>query len=283
MSLWKPVWKAQLGAALVLSAALPIAAQTEAAAAGGDEPALSWFDQFIVKGGTITFVIIGLSVVSLALMVEHCISIRRATIVAPEAAGRIRGLIEERNYVEAVKFTASEPSMLSYVVYSGLLEAGNGFPAMERAVEESLEDRASRLFRKIEYLNIIGAVAPMLGLFGTVYGMILLFASIREMGSIPAPGLIADSLSIALLTTFWGLIVAIPSLAAFGLFRNRIDMLTAECALTAERLLSVFKPGAAGAVGGAGATGRGGAVGRAGSAAASAPATTAAAAAGAAG
>ncbi len=115
---------------------------------------------------------------------------------------------------------------------------------MERALEESLEDRSARLLRNIEYLNVIGNVSPMIGLFGTVYGMIRLFASIRAAGAIPEPAVIADDISIALVTTFWGLAVAIPALSAFAIFRNRIDVLTAECALTCEKVLAVFKPGA---------------------------------------
>ena len=124
------------------------------------------------------------------------------------------------------------------------MESGNGFAAMERAVEESLEARSSGMLRKIEYLNVIGNISPMVGLFGTVYGMIGLFASIRQAGGMPDPARIADDISVALVTTFWGLLVAIPALSVFALFRNRIDVLTAECALAADRLLTPFKPGA---------------------------------------
>jgi len=72
--------------------------------------------------------------------------------------------------------------------------------------------------------------------------MIRLFASIRAAGAIPEPARIADDLSIALVTTFWGLAVAIPALSIFALFRNRIDVLAADVALTCERLLAAFKP-----------------------------------------
>ena len=226
------------------------------AAPTGEESAgsLRWFDFFVLKGGSITLGLIALSVVTIALTVEHCVSIRRSTIVPPEAAARTKELIDGRQYLDAVKYTAEDPSMMGYVVNAALLEAGNGFEAMERALAESLEDRAARLFRKIEYLHVIGSVAPMIGLFGTVYGMILLFASIHQADAFPPPQVVADKVSVALITTFWGLAVAIPALSIFAIFRNRIDVLTAECALAAERLLAVFK-GAAG--GGSGAAGGG--------------------------
>jgi biopolymer transport protein ExbB len=197
----------------------------------------------VVKGGPIAFGLIALSIVTIALTIEHCLSIRRATILPPEALSRTRETIAGKNYVEAIRFTADDPSMMAHVVNAGLLQAPNGYAAMERALEETLEEFAARLFRKIEYLNIIGNVAPMIGLLGTVTGMILLFADIHAADAFPGARVVADRIAVALITTFWGLAVAIPSLSIYGVFRNRIDVLTAECALAAESLLRVFKPG----------------------------------------
>jgi biopolymer transport protein ExbB len=98
------------------------------------------------------------------------------------------------------------------------------------------------LYRKIEYLNIIGSISPMIGLFGTVYGLIRVFASISAAGGIPEPALMAEDISIALVTTFWGLLVAIPAMSVYALFRNRIELISAECALTCERMLEALKP-----------------------------------------
>lgn len=209
------------------------------------------FDHFLVKGGAITwFVLVPLSVTTVALTIEYCMSIRRRTFVPPEAFQRISEFLQNKRYNEAIEYTAEEPSMLAGVVNTGLVESHNGFAAMERAIEESLEERSASAMRKIEYLNVIGNISPMIGLFGTVYGMIGLFASIREAGGMPEPARIADDISVALVTTFWGLLVAIPALTIFALFRNRIDVLTAECANAADRLLAPFKPSQAGAAAG---------------------------------
>jgi biopolymer transport protein ExbB len=233
-----------LAVVVTLFLVVPVGAQEDAGAqVDGSRP--NWLDFFVFKGGKITLVLIVLSIVTIALIIEHFFSIRRATIIPPEAVGRVQQLIDEKKYLEAVKFTADEPSMMGHVLNGGLLEAGNGFVAMERAVEESLEERSARLIRKTEYLNVIGNLSPMIGLFGTVFGMILLFQAIHEADAFPAPRDVADKISIALITTFWGLFVAILALSFFAHFRNRIDVLTAECALVADRMLSVFKPGAA--------------------------------------
>ena len=215
------------------------------AAAGEAGGVTRVFDHFVGNGGPITwFVLIPLSVAAIALIVEHCLSIRRATVIPEASVEHLSGLLERKQFAEALEFSADDGSMLAHVIHGGLSEASNGFAAMERAMEETMDERAARLTRKIEYLNVIGNVSPMIGLFGTVFGMIKLFASIGDFGGNLDAGQIADDISIALVTTFWGLLVAIPALSIFALFRNRIDVLTAECALVAERLLDVFKPGA---------------------------------------
>ncbi len=230
-----------LAAVLVMLLSGPAWSQT-AGAAEAVSSSLKYFDFFVVKGGWIAYLIIVLSVVAMALAIEHCTSIRRMTVVPPDVVAEVRTMIDERRYAEAVQYTTEDPSMIAYVVNAALLEAPNGFAAMERALEEALEARSARLYRKIEYLNIIGNVAPMLGLFGTVVGMILLFAEIHAADAFPRAQVVADQVAVALITTFWGLAVAIPALSVYAVFRNRIDVLTAECALAADQILSVFKP-----------------------------------------
>lgn len=232
-----------LFALAVLATVPPALAQSPDASTGPTGMDIKYFDFFVVKGGIIGYALIVLSIVTVALTVEHALTIRRATIVPPEAAQETRDMIEQRKYVEAIEFTNEEPSMLGYVVNAGLREASNGYTAMERAMEETLDERSAKLFRKAEYLNIIGNVSPMIGLFGTVVGMILLFAEINASNTFPPARVVADRIAIALITTFWGLAVAIPALSIHAIFRNRIDVLTAECALAAEHILAVFKPG----------------------------------------
>ncbi len=226
----------------------PASAQPDGTDGSALSTNVSYFDFFVVKGGYIAFGLIGLSIVTIALTIEHCLSIRRATIAPPEATKRIKALVDEKKYLEAIKFTGEDPSMIGYVLNAGLIEAPNGFAAMERAVEDTLEERSARFFRKIEYMSIIGNVAPMIGLFGTVVGMILLFAEIHAADNFPGARIVAEKIAIALITTFWGLAVAIPALSIYGVFRNRIDVLTAECAVTAEQILTVFNPGRTGPV-----------------------------------
>ena len=119
----------------------------------------------------------------------------------------------------------------------GLVELEDGRSAADNAVAEKVEQEATGLLRQIEWLSIIGNVAPMIGLFGTVWGMINAFDGIVRAGGQPEPAELAGGISVALVTTWWGLIVAIPALAAYGSLRNRTDSFSAEAAVIAEEVL----------------------------------------------
>lgn len=203
------------------------------------------FDHFIKKGGIITWaLLIPLSVIMMQQIIGNLMAIREKVLMPPEVKEHIRTLLDKRQFRQVVELTNDEPSMLSFVIHSSLNEAAHGYAAMHRALEEAVEERAARLLRKIELLNVIGNISPMIGLFGTVFGMIVAFQTLVESGGQPDPGKLAGGISVALVTTFWGLLVGIPALTGFAVFRNRIDGLSAECALVCEELLNVFRPGA---------------------------------------
>ncbi len=237
-----PKWSAMvLSAVLLLCLADLCAAQNAGAQQQATET--SAFDHFVRDGGMITyFILLPLSGLTIGLCVDHFLHIRRGALLPDQLKITLGELIEQRKYKEVLEVTAQDPSLLASVLHSGLSNANSGLPVMERAMEEVMETRAASLFRRIEYLNIIGNVAPMIGLFGTVYGMIKTFSAIVELGGAPDPKALAAGISIALVTTFWGLLVAIPALSVFHLMRNRIDGLLAECAVETERFIQYFKP-----------------------------------------
>lgn len=209
------------------------------------EVQISYFDWFVIGGGGIGWLIMVIDVASVALAIEYFISIRRTTLVPDLVRAQVMQMVENKQYRELIEFTASEPSFLSYVVHQALSEAGRGYAAMEEALEDAAEERSNKLLRKIEMLNLAGNVAPMLGLLGTVYGMILAFAVIVARGGSPDPKYLAQSVGIALVTTFWGLVVAIPALAVYTFMRGRIDALSGEVMSVAQEVISTFRPGAA--------------------------------------
>ena len=112
---------------------------------------------------------------------------------------------------------------------------------MEKALEDATAEQSARLFRKIEYLSVIGNIAPMVGLLGTVTGMILAFQRVATTQGAAGAADLAEGIYQALVTTVGGLIVAIPSLGAFAIFRNRVDQLAAEAAYAAQRVFASLK------------------------------------------
>jgi biopolymer transport protein ExbB len=117
---------------------------------------------------------------------------------------------------------------------------------VEKAMEDAAAEQSARLLRKIEYLSVIGSIATMLGLLGTVWGMILAFMEFERKAN-PQISELAPGVYKALVTTLQGLIVAIPANVAFAYFRNRIDELVAQTSLMAEHVFADYKRSAAGA------------------------------------
>lgn len=190
------------------------------------------------------WIILLLSVVVLALIVQYYLRYRRVAIMPEETRSQLETLLNEKRYKEAIEFANGDKSYLGKVVASALNQASNGYSSMQRAIEETGDAETTKMLRPLEILNILGNVGPMLGLFGTVYGIIIAFNDLLLAGGKVDPGKLAGGISTALVTTFWGLIVAMPAVSAYALIRNMLDELTVEGLAMAEDLIKPFKPGA---------------------------------------
>jgi len=230
---------------MVLTLGLAVSAWAQSDPVGeAPRTQVNYFNRFVRDGGLITWlVLIPMSMATGALVTQGLINIRRAAFMPEPVREEIQQRFDQRQYRDAVNYTAEEPSPLSHVVHAGLSEAAGGYPAMTEAISQAGEERTVRALRRVEYLNLIGNISPMVGLFGTVFGMIKAFNAIVEVGGAPEPQKLADGISTALVTTFWGLLIAIPALFFYSLFRNRIEALSEECIAAAEEMLAVFKPG----------------------------------------
>lgn len=208
--------------------------------AGQDESS-TFFSQFVMSGGPIVwFLLVPLSLVTIHLVINYCISIRRKTLLPSEIGPQIVSMLREYGYKQLATRLRGSNDFVSTAVVRVMTQplADRRHTQMRSVVAESLQEQSMKLLRKIEWSNIIGNVAPMIGLFGTVFGMIKLFDQIVSAGGQPRPDQMAEGISVALVTTFWGLLVAIPSLAIHGIFRNRIETLVSEASLQAESVVA---------------------------------------------
>ncbi len=193
-------------------------------------------------GSLIIWFLLLLSMVSIGLIGHMALTNQRKSIMPPGVVAEVKRLIGEGKYREALELTGRDESFFSQVLQAGLREASHGFAAVIRRLDQTAEELTTNRLRRIEYLNVLGQVSPMIGLFGTVYGMILAFSAIVASGGNADPILLAGGIGTALTTTFWGLLVAIPALSGYAVIRNRIDELTMEATLTAEELVNQFRP-----------------------------------------
>lgn len=213
--------------------------------AWADEPASVWHANLDARrlfeaGGVVGIVIAALSVFMGALVLEHLFSLRRNAFVPRRLAEQVHQLIQQRQYQRAAEACRASRSLLGFVLAAGLAEVDSGYEAVEKAMEDACAQHSARLYRRIDYLSVIGTVSPMLGLLGTVWGMMIAFSEFASKANVQVTEL-APGISTALVTTLMGLAVAIPAYAAFAYFRNRIDEGVVTCAQVADHLFQGYR------------------------------------------
>ncbi len=223
----------------VLTAAALVACS--AAAQETAEPRLTGVMLFIQGGGTIGYIILLCSIVGLALGIEAGITITRKKLAPPEVVDQLRAHIENKDFQAAFDLCEQNPCYVTNVMHAALPKVEHGFEKMEEAAGGVAEEEAVRLHTKISWMGLIGSVAPLLGLFGTVQGMIVAFETI-EMTAAPKPSELAVGIKVALVTTFQGLMVAIPVTVLFFYFRNKVVGIVLDMSAIIEDLLEPFRP-----------------------------------------
>jgi len=196
--------------------------------------------ELIQFGGIIGYAIVFLSLVGVALIIDNVLLLRRKVLIPPDEVNEIRVAIEEGAY-DRVVTDPPRSSFVGVVTAAGVSERDRGYEAVVKAMEDSADELTGRLLRRIEILNILANVAPMLGLLGTVVGMVKSFNTISVAAGGADPRLLAAGIFQALMTTVMGLTVAIPTVFVYGLLRNRVDSLAADASATAEQLVSPLR------------------------------------------
>ncbi len=223
---------------------------TDAAAEPAPRPPQGFFE-ILFSGGpigiAIMLVLIGLSLTAAYLVFEQVLSLRKKEIIPPQLSDEVRQLVAAGQLDRAAEICREQPSLLSFVLSHGLSEAEGGWSEVEKATEDALAEQAARLFRRVEYLAVLGNIAPMVGLLGTVTGMLMSFKEVADTEGHAGATQLAEGIYQALVTTVVGLIIAIPALGAFAIFRNRVDQFVAEAAYAALHALSPLKKGIAAA------------------------------------
>jgi biopolymer transport protein ExbB len=204
--------------------------------------------KFVTQGGVIGYVIVALSVVALALGAAQFATIRRTRMIPGTLLADVRREVAAGR-LERATALCRDPSRNGYmarILAAGLARAGSGplgvLQARE-AFQEAGDAETSRLERGTDALAVIASMTPLLGLLGTVQGMIGAFEGVAG-GAVSDAAYyegLASNISLALITTFQGLVVAIPCTAAHAFLRNRIEAIAAEAGKVADELVNVLE------------------------------------------
>ena len=222
----------------ILSLAATASAQDEAATERANP-----VSEAFANAGIIGYCIVAVSILSLALVIENFMTLKRDKVAPPDLIDELEALFDEENFQEALELCENERNYLTNVVAAGLGKLGHAFETIQTSVREMEDEEAVKLFQKVGYLSLIAATAPMMGLLGTVTGMFVTFGDIAAAGGSVSPAELAGGIKLALTTTIFGLIVAIPVGAFFFMFRNRVARTTIEVNAIAEDLFERFRAG----------------------------------------
>ena len=197
----------------------PLIALLTAANASAED---SIIKQILHGGGMVIFVwicLLATSVIMVTLIIQLAISMRKDKLAPPPLVDSLRQLIGSGNYQEAWETCSANKNYLANVLKAGLSRIGRGKEAVEGGLSEHGLREATLLRTRNSYLSVIGVVSPMIGLLGTVIGMMGAFAVLGASG-MGNPKELAGKISEVLLATASGLFIAIPAFVAYYIFRN---------------------------------------------------------------
>jgi biopolymer transport protein ExbB len=189
-----------------------------------------------VKGGPVMIPIAVLSVLGLAVTIEKLISLRASKVIQRDVVNAIESIRSPADIPMAIKFCERYTTPFANTVRVGLEEAGEPLPLVRQAMEDTGRREAKRLERYMVVLETVAAASPLLGLLGTVLGMIKVF-SVISIAGVGQAGLLSGGIAEALLTTAFGLVVGIPALVAYNFLDSRIEALVIKVDTYAHVLL----------------------------------------------
>lgn len=198
-----------------------LAAQGDPAAAPAEETITLW--TMFQQGGWAMYPLLAFSIALVGLAVYCGLLIREKRFVQPEALDDLRAAIRDNDVEAGQRACEAHPGYMTDILKAGFEAVEEGYGSSS-AINEALEERASKVLASplvfVQYLQVIASVSPMMGLLGTVSGMVKAFRNIAAQG-LGKPELLANNISEALVTTATGLLIAIPALMAYFFFKNK--------------------------------------------------------------
>jgi biopolymer transport protein ExbB len=236
-----PAAKEEKAEAAPAAGEAPAKSEAAPAAAGGAAPParenmLQWA---IRASGPIGACLLLLSIYFTALVIRLFMEFRVSEAVPAALVEKLEAAIRDKKFQDAYDVCKDNDSFLARLVRTGIANLPNGRAEAKESMQGVSEEVVTTLEMKISYLAIIGTLGPMIGLVGTIWGMILSFQEIATAaGAQPRPEKVAEGISTALFITLEGVSLSVPAIFFFALFRNRIAQMTMEATRVADRTIN---------------------------------------------
>jgi biopolymer transport protein ExbB len=186
------------------------------------------------------FAFLIMSILFITFLVMGIMATGKSSFTPPDLIQGVDESLQSGNPQAAVDLVRADESFLGQIVGAGLEKISGGRDTAMENMAITGEDETMKLEHKLSYLALLGNIAPMVGLLGTVHGMILSFAVIANSDQTPKPAKLAGGIQTALYTTMAGLILAIPAIIAFNLLKSKMQRQVAEAGHEAEAMLDRF-------------------------------------------
>jgi len=208
---------------LSLAAMAMVALSTLALAQEAHKGQSAW--ELFQHTGLVGWLMVLCSVSGMALVIEHVVNIRREKLAPTPLIQDLEALISEGSYDEAIEMCEQEGGYVSTLVKAGLMMRNLGYEEVINSVGLAAEEEAFKLQAKISYLSLIGNIGPLLGLLGTVTGMITAFQRIEQLKA-PTPKDLASGVYESLVNTTMGLFIGITFLTCFFIYKNKVTRMS---------------------------------------------------------
>ena len=196
--------------------------------------------EIIRQGGILMWPIMFTSVVGMAIVIERWLTLRRADSDTREFMDTMRQVIRQNRIQEAINICDETDAPVARIIKAGLLKHRQSREIIREAIEDAGRFEIPRLERYLSGLATCATIAPMLGLLGTVQGMILAFAQIQNKRGQVNPSDLAEGIGNALVTTAAGLAVAIPLLILYNYFTSRVENMLVEMEASSVELVDML-------------------------------------------
>ena len=196
--------------------------------------------EFLSKGGVLMWPILALLVWGVGIIVYKALSLRRGKVINPEVIGQIEKLLIGGKVPEATAYCKQHVVPMTRIIQEGILNYEKSEAEIKEILEEAGRQEVPFIRSHIAALGTIASVSPLLGLLGTVIGMISVFTTLSANTEINS-SMLAGGISEALITTAAGMLVAVPTLVSYNYFVNRIQLLVIEMERVSLRMVALLK------------------------------------------